>query len=252
DRISQALGRSLDRLSSGRRINSAADGAADLAIAERFRAEIRSLTQAQSNTGQGIALAQVADSALEETGELLIRMRELAVQSANGTLGSSERASLEQEFASLRDEIDRIANTTEFNGKNPLADGSDVAIQVGPDAGDTLTVSGATATAAELGVDGLAIGTASGATGALSGLDTAIRQVSSLRSQFGTAQVRLESAARLLGAQLEGTSRAESLIRDVDVAQEVATLTRLQILQEAGVAALAQSNQNLGLLLKLL
>jgi len=250
-RTGELVARSLERLSSGRRLNSAADGAADLSIAETFRAQIVSLGAAQNNAGQGIALAQVADSALGEVSELLIRMREIAVQSANGTLGSSERASLQEEFEGLRSEITRIGNTTEFNGQSPLG-GSDVDIQVGANAGDTITVSGVQVTATDLGVDGLTVSTAGGAGSALGGIDGAIQQVASLRSQFGTAQRRLESAVRLLGVQIEGTSRAESILRDADFALEVATLTRNQILQEAGIAALAQSNQNLGLLLRLL
>lgn len=250
-RTGELLARSLDRLSSGRRINSAADGAAELAISERFRAQIVSLGAAQANAGQGVALAQVAESALGEVSDLLIRMREIAVQSANGTLGSSERASLEQEFQSLRDEITRLGSATEFNGRNPLA-GDDVQLQVGTDAGDTLTVSGAQVSASDLGVDGLTVSTAVGAGNALGALDSAISQVSSLRGQFGGAQRRLESAVRQLGVQIEGTSRAQSVIRDVDVALEVAQLARNQLLQETGIAVLSQANQNLSLLLRLL
>ncbi len=250
-RAGEALNRSLERLSSGRRINSAADGAAELAISESFRAQIVSLGAAQNNAGQGIALAQVADSALGETSNLLIRMREIAVQAANGTLGSSERASLEQEFGDLRSEITRLANTTEFNGRNPLT-GTDTTIQVGANGGDTITVSGANATAADLGIDALAVSSAAGASGALGTLDSAISQVSSLRAQFGSAQRRLESAVRVLGVQIEGTSQARSRIVDTDYASEVANLTRNQIVQQAGVAVLTQANQNLGLLLQLL
>lgn len=250
-RASDRLAQSLERLSSGKRLNSAADGAAELAISELFRSQIVSLGAAQNNAGQGIALAQVAEGALDEVGDLLIRMREIAVQSANGTLGSSERASLQQEFADLRDEITRIGNTTEFNGKNPLG-GTDVDLQIGINAGDTLTVTGAQVTATDLGVDSLNVSSAGGAGSALAPLDAAISQVSSLRSRFGTAQVRLEAAVRSIGVQIEGTSRAESVLRDADVALEVANLTRAQIVQQASIAAIGQANQSLGILLKLL
>ncbi len=251
--VTAAVNRSLDRLSSGRRINSAADGAADLAIAETFRSQIRSLDVAQNNTAQGIALAATADSALGEIGDLLVEMRALAVQSANETLSSSQRASVQSEFSNLRSEITRIAQRTEFNGINPLdGNGGNTDIQVGINAGDTITVSGVDARATTLGLDGLNVSTAAGGSSSLGAIDSAIRQVSSLRGQFGSSQRRLESASRLIAIQIENTSAAESAIRDTDVASEVASLTRNQVIQEAGIAVLTQANQNMGLLLKLL
>jgi flagellin len=240
-----ALQRSLERLSSGLRITRASDDAAGLAISERFRSEIRSLQQAQRNANDGISLLQIAEGALNETSGILIRMRELAIQSANGTLGAGERATLNSEFQDLIAEIGRIANVTEFNG-TALLDGTaaSVTFQVGVNntANDRITVTGVDATAAGVGVSGLAVDTVTNAQSALSGLDSAIDTVSSLRAGFGTAQNRLESTIRSIAVAVENTSAAESRIRDVDVASETAILTRNQVLQQAGIAVLAQAN----------
>lgn len=239
------LGRSLERLSSGLRINRAADDAAGLALSEIFRSEIRSIQQAQRNTLDAVSLVQVAEGALDETGSILIRMRELAVQSANGTFASGERALIDQEFQDLISEISRIANVTSFNGINILtSSGTSITFQVGVDAtsNDVLTVSGVAATAGAIGVSALNVLTAADAQSSLAVIDSAIAQVASLRATFGTTQNRLESTARSLAIALENTSAAESRIRDVDVAQETANLTRNQVLQQAGIAILAQAN----------
>ncbi len=239
------LQRSFERLSSGLRINRAADDAAGLAISESFRAEVRSLQQAQRNAFDGVSLVQVAEGALDETSALLIRMRELAVQSANGTLTSSERSSIDTEFQDIISEIDRIAQTTNFNGLSLLTSGGGgITFQIGADGGssDTITVSATDATAAGIGVSGLSVTTASGATSALATIDSAITTVASLRSTFGANQNRLESTIRSLGIAVENLSAAESRIRDVDVASETAALTRNQVLQQAGVSVLAQAN----------
>jgi len=249
------LGRSLERLSSGLRINRAADDAAGLAISESFRAEIRSIQQAQRNAMDAVSLVQVAEGALDETGGLLIRMRELAVQSANGTLGSSERASLDQEFQDLIAEIDRISAVTNFNGISILTSGAGgIEFQVGVNgtSNDTITVSGVAAGAGDLGVSSLAVATASGAQAALAVLDSAVGQVASLRASFGTTQNRLESTVRSLAISNENLSAAESRIRDVDVANETASLTRNQVLQQAGVSVLAQANVSTSIALSLL
>ncbi len=249
------LGRSLERLSSGLRITRAADDAAGLAISERFRADIRSLAQAQRNANDGISLLQVAEGALNETSSNLIRMRELAVQSANGTLGSSERTALDSEFQALINEISRIANITEFNGTQVLNDSSaSVVFQVGADntTNDRITVTGVNATASGLGVQAAGISSVSAAQNALAVLDSAINTVASLRAQFGTAQNRLESTIRSIAIAIENTSAAESRIRDVDVASETAELTRNQVLQQAGVSVLAQANLSSQIALNLL
>ncbi len=239
------LNRSLERLSSGLRINRAADDAAGLAISERFRAEIRGLSQAQRNANDGVSLLQVAEGALNETSGILIRLRELAVQSANGTLGASERAVLNDEFTTLIGEISRVAEVTEFNGTALLnAAAGSVTFQVGIQntANDRITVTGVDATATGIGINALTVSTAATAGSALAFLDSAINQITTLRSQFGTAQNRLESTIRSLSVAVENASAAESRIRDVDVASETASLTRFQVLQQAGISVLAQAN----------
>ena len=250
------LNRSLERLSSGLRITRASDDAAGLAISERFRAEIRSLAQAQRNANDGVSMLQIAEGALNETSGILIRLRELAIQSANGTLGSGERNTLNDEFQALVGEISRIAAVTEFNGTQVLNGGSGVSVtfQIGTNntANDRITVTGVDATASGVGVSGLSITTVSGAQAALSSIDAAIDTVSNLRAQFGAAQVRLESAIRSIAVAIENTTAAESRIRDVDVASETAELTRNQVLQQAGVAVLAQANVSTQAALRLL
>ncbi|NNL65548.1 MAG: flagellin FliC [Myxococcales bacterium] len=249
------LSRSFERLSSGLRINRAADDAAGLAISEGFRAEIRSLQQAQRNSLDAISLVQIAEGALDESGGILIRMRELAIQAANGTLGTSERASLNLEFQDLIDEIDRIANVTQFNGITILADGTaSVTFQVGANgtSSDTIVVSGVAATASAIGVNTLSVSGQGVAQAALSVLDGAISTVASLRATFGTTQNRLESTIRSIATAVENISAAESRIRDVDVAVETAALTRNQVLQQAGVSVLAQANVSTSIALSLL
>ncbi len=254
-RSTQSLQRSFERLSSGLRITRASDDAAGLAISERFRADVRSLQQAQRNANDGISLLQIAEGALDEVSGSLIRLRELAIQSANGTLGTSERATLNAEFQDLVDEIGRVAAVTEFNGTTPL-DGTaaSVQFQVGINAtsNDRITVTGVDATATGLALrlgSGAATGAVAaniasvgGASAAIAVLDTAINTVSSLRAGFGTAQNRLESTIRSIAVAVENVSAAESRIRDVDVAAETALLTRNQVLQQAGIAVLAQAN----------
>jgi flagellin len=249
------LNRSLDRLSSGLRITRAADDAAGLAISERFRSEIRSLGQAERNANDGVSMLQIAEGALNETSGILIRLRELAVQSANGTLGQGERDALNDEFQAQIAEINRIAAVTEFNGTQILnTTGTSITFQIGSDntTNDQITVTGVDATASGVGVQSLDISSLSGAQTALSGLTTAINQVASLRGQFGAAQNRLESAIRSIQIAIENTSAAESRIRDVDVAAETAELTKNQVLQSAGISVLAQANTSTQSVLQLL
>ncbi len=249
------LSRSLERLSSGLRITRASDDAAGLAISERFRADVRSLTQAQRNANDGISLLQIAEGALDESSGILIRMRELAVQSANGTLGTAERATLDQEFQALLGEIDRIAAVTEFNGTNPLNDAAlSVTFQVGSNnsTNDQITVTGVDATTTGLSLTGEDITDVTNAQSAMDAVDTAIDTLSGLRADFGTAQNRLESTIRSIAVAIENTAAAESRIRDVDVAAETAILTRNQVLQQAGVSVLAQANVSTSVALALL
>ncbi|MEZ4330354.1 MAG: flagellin [Myxococcota bacterium] len=238
------LQKSLQRLSSGLRISRAADDAAGLGISESFRAEIRSLQQAQRNANDGISLLQIAEGALNETSSILIRLRELAIQAANGTLGATERGTVDLEFQGLLSEVDRIAAVTEFNGLKILQSGAPITFQIGTGntTDDRFTVSSVNATTSAIGINGLAVSTASGALSALGLLDSAVGQVAALRARFGTAQNRLESAIRSIAIAVENTSAADSRIRDVDFASETAELTRNQVLQQAGISVLAQAN----------
>jgi len=249
----EQLQRSMARLSSGLRITRASDDAAGLAISERFRAEVRGLQQAQRNALDGISMLQIAEGALNEVSNNLIRMRELAMQAANGTLGTAEQTILNDEFQDLILEIERVADGTEFNGTKMLNDAStSITFQVGTGntAGeDQITVSAVDAqTASGLSLDTLALSGADAAAGqaaaqgALTVLDTAINTISTHRAAFGTAQNRLESTVRSIAVMVENTSAAESRIRDVDVALETANLTKNQVLQQAGISVLAQAN----------
>jgi len=242
------LQKSLQRLSSGLRITSGADDAAGLAISEGFRADIRSIGQAQRNASDGISLLQIGEGALNEVSGLLVRQRELAIQAANGTLGSSERTTINNEYQSLITEIDRIAAVTQFNGTNILASGAAIDFQIGIDntANDRITIASVDARSSAIGIGssaaGGAVNTVTNARIALANLDSAISAVASLRATFGTAQNRLESAIRSLAVAQENTTAAESRIRDVDFASETAELTRNQVLQQAGISVLAQAN----------
>ncbi len=257
-RTQGGLGTAMQRMSSGLRINSAADDAAGLAISEKLRSDVRSLAQAQRNANDGISLLQTAEGALAESNDMLIRMRELAVQSANGTLGSSERSALHEEFDALRSEMNRIANVTEFNGTK-LLDGSvsgGVTFQVGIDnvaANDRISVSIADSDAAGVGItSGMSLSTVSGAQAALGLIDTAISNVATRRGNIGATQNRLTSTINNLATSHENLSAANSRIRDADIASESANFARSQILMQAGVSVLAQANQLPSLALSLI
>ncbi|MFK7898676.1 MAG: flagellin [Myxococcota bacterium] len=238
------LQKSLQRLSSGLRITRAADDAAGLAISEGFRADVRSLNQAQRNGNDGISLLQVAEGALNEVSGILIRQRELAIQAANGTLGSAERATINNEVTDLSEEITRISEVTNFNGTSVLNATGAVEFQIGTDssANDRISVSNVQAGASDIGVGALDLTSAGGARAALGAIDSAIASVASLRAGFGTVQNRLESAIRSIAVAVENTTAAESRIRDVDFASETADLTRNQVLQQAGISVLSQAN----------
>ena len=247
------IAKSSARLASGFRINRASDDAAGLAVSERLRASIASLSRAQLNTQDGISLAQVAQGGLSEISSLLSDARALAVQSSTGTLGSQTRAQLDTQFQSILSDIDAIANNTNFGSFNPLADASlQIELAVGTEAGDTITVSGADAQASAIGVSNLDVATSGAAASGIAAIDTAIGSVSALAAQFGIAENRLESRSRLLGVQIEANSAADSRIRDTDFALESAKLARAQILQESSIAVLGQANTDLRLVLRLL
>ncbi len=250
------LNQSMQRLSSGLRINSAADDAAGLAISQNMQANIRSMNQAVRNANDGISMVQTAEGALNETSNILLRMRELSTQAANGTLTDTQRGNIQTEFKNLQDEIDRIANVTDFNGtkllNGALSAGTTLQIGAGNSTNDQITVKVANANASTLSVSANFVSTQGGAQSAISAIDSAISSVSTARGNLGAIQNRLQSTINNLQVAVENTSAANSRIVDVDVASETANMTRAQILTQAGVSVLAQANQNPQLALKLL
>ena len=262
-----SLRQSFERLSSGLRIVRAKDDAAGLAIADTLRADQRIASVAIRNANDGVSLISIADGALNEIGNVLQRLGELAEQSANGTLSSSQRSALDQEFASLGSEITRISNTTTFNGLQLLSGSQSVSLQVGFDSGTNSQISfkGINGTLESLGLAKAgtatltfslnASTTSGGQSAALSALDAVKLAISSLtgaRGTLGAAESRLNVAINNLQVSRENFASAESQIRDVDVAEEAANLTRLNILQQAGASVLAQANQQPSLALALL
>ena len=251
----QRFQKSMEKLSSGLRINRAGDDAAGLAISEGLKADIRALDQASRNAADGVSLVQVGEGALDEVSNILVRMKELAEQSLNGTLSDSERTYLDSEYTALTSEIDRISAATEFNGVKLLdGTGGSVNIQVGIGSAATdrvaVDLSGNMNTAT-LGTS-TAIDTAANAQTAIGEIDAAIDSVSSKRADFGAIQNRLESSIRNISMTAENLSAANSRIRDVDVARETSAMTSNQILQQAGVSILAQANMTSSMALSLL
>ncbi|MDN5364596.1 MAG: flagellin [Eubacteriales bacterium] len=248
-----AMSKSLEKLSSGLRINRAADDAAGLAISEKMRAQIKGLNQAIRNAQDGISLIQTAEGALNETHSILQRLRELAVQAANDTLTNADRAQIQQEVNQLITEINRIASTTEFNTQK-LLNGSftNKVLHIGANSGQTLVVSINSMGANALGVSGLSMSTQSKAEAAITTISQAIDTVSTERAKLGAIQNRLEHTIANLGVAAENLTAAESRIRDVDMAREMAEFTRTQILMQAGTAMLAQANMKPQAVLKLL
>lgn len=252
------LDKSLERLSSGYRINRAGDDAAGLAISENLRAQIRGLKQASRNAQDGVSLVQVAEGGLNEISSIMIRLRELAVQAASDTIGPVERQFLNVEYDQLVSEIDRIADGTEFNGTQLLSGtGSILDFQVGtrndPNI-DRLSfdASKADANSAALGINLTSVADKASAQNSLSAIDSAIVSVSAMRADFGAIQNRLQSTIGNLAVSVENLSAANSRIRDVDVAEETAELTRNNILLNAGTSVLAQANQSANTALQLL
>lgn len=254
------LDKSLERLSSGFRINRAGDDAAGLAISENLKAQIRGLKQASRNAQDGVSLVQVAEGGLNEVSSILIRLRELAVQAASDTIGPVERQFLNVEYDQLVSEIHRIADGTEFNGTQLLSGtGSILDFQVGTRNDphiDRLSfdASKADSNTAALGVNLTSVADKASAQNSLSAIDSAIVSVSAMRADFGAIQNRLQSTISNLAVSVENMSAANSRVRDVDVAEETAELTKNNILLNAGTSVLAQANQSaqtaLGLLNK--
>ena len=250
------LATSVERIASGIRINRGADDAAGLAISEALRSDIRGLRQAVRNANDGISLINVAEGALNEQSSILIRLRELASQAATGTVGSTERATIQLEFTALRNEIDRIAATTQFNGQG-LVDGSlassaasstQVLIQVGIDSGANSRINLNTEinltaiTSTSLGIDVVSVTAAAEALTTLDTINSAISNVTQARGKVGAVQNRLTRSVGNLSVSIENLQAAESSIRDADIAAEIANLTRNQILVQSATAMVGQAN----------
>ena len=254
-----AVQKSINKLSSGLRINSAADDAAGLAISEKMRSQIRGLNQAESNAQDGISLIQTAEGALQQTTDILQRMRELVVKAENtGVLSEDDQDSIEVEIRELEVEIDRIALSTSFNGKTLLdgkfvggSDDKELKFKVGANTldQDTLAVTIGNMTADSLGVKNLDLTDPSAA---LDKIDRVIIDVSNQRAKLGAYQNRMEYAIESISATAENLTNAESRIRDVDMAAEMVTFTKNNILQQSAMAMLAQANQQPNQILSLL
>jgi len=242
-----SLGTAIQRLSSGLRVNSAKDDAAGLAIASRMDGQTRGMNIAIRNANDGISLAQTAEGSLGKITDMLQRMRELAVQAANDTNGSSDRTSLNEEFSQLKAEIDRTFDATKFNGTQILGTAATLNFQIGANnvAEDQLSIVTSDLSAGT-GITAIAAGditTLTNARTAIASVDTALTEINSARATFGAVQNRFESVIANLQVASENTSAARSRIMDADFAAETAALTRGQILQQAGTAMLAQANQ---------
>ena len=247
---------SVERISSGIRINRGADDAAGLAISEALRSDIRALRQAVRNANDGISLINVTEGALNEQSSILIRLRELSSQASTGTVGSVERQTIQLEFDALRLEIDRITNTTAFNGQklvdgslaSTVSSGSQILIQVGLDSGVdsrinlNTQVNLAAVNASSLLIADLSVTTAAGALTALDVINNAISSITQSRGKVGAVQNRLVRTISNLSISIENLQAAESAIRDADIAEEVALLTRNQILVQAATAMVGQAN----------
>jgi flagellin len=240
-------GKAMEKLSSGLRINRAADDAAGLAISEKMRAQIRGLDQASRNSQDAVSLIQTAEGGLNETHAILQRMRELAVQGSNDTNVTLDRNNIANEMQALASEIDHIANSTNFNGTNLLSNSTSLSFQIGATYSDydqiTLDLSTLNSGAAALTVNALSVDSATNAKNAITSLDTAISTVSSMRSKVGALQNRLEHTINNLNTESENMSAAESRVRDVDMAKEMMTFSKNNILSQAAQAMLAQANQ---------
>ena len=236
--------KNLEKLSSGYKINRAGDDAAGLAISEKMRGQIRGLDMATKNAQDSISLIQTAEGALNETHDILQRMRELAVQSANDTNVTSDRAALQLEIDALAEEITRISTDTEFNTQKLLSGGfSDKTFHIGANESQNIKVSISNMSASALNVSGVSISSQASANTAITTFDTAIKTVSEQRAKLGAVQNRLEHTINNLGATSENLSAAESRIRDTDMAKEMMGFTKNNILMQAAQSMLAQANQ---------
>ena len=251
--ILQNQKKTFDKLASGKRINSAADDPAGLAIAEALKTAVNTLGQASRNIGDVNSAAQIKESALNEIGNISSRLNELATQSANGTLSDTQRSALQQEFSALTQEVQRISQTTQFNGKN-LLDGSSISAQVGTDssADSQIVLQGTDVSTAILNVASQNISTSEGAKNALSSISNFSNEITSARGDIGAGVRRLEVASNSIAVERENSAAAESRIRDADIAQSVADKVRNDILSQSNTALQAQSKISAQNVLKLL
>jgi flagellin len=249
DSSQKELTTSMERLSSGKRINHARDDAAGMAISSKMTSQIKGMNQAVRNTNDGISLVQTADGAMEGISDKLQRMRELAVQSANGIYSTADRAALNTEFQALDDEITRVADSAKFNDQALLNTSSGLNIQVGHlnETSSRISVSRADVSSDAMGGDNkinvASIGTATASQTAITSIDAALSQVNTARASLGSTQNRLETTVKDLKNNVENLSASRSRIQDADFASETANLAKNQILQQAGMAMLAQANQ---------
>jgi flagellin len=239
-----ALSRSVERLSSGLRINSAKDDAAGLAVRELMRADIAVLNQGGRNAQDGISMLQSMEGAMATIDAALVRMQQLAEQAATGSYSSAQRTIMENEFTEMRSEIDRIATATTFNGISMLDNSASVSIHFGKLTTDNISITGSNITSASggLNITGLTIADVASAKNALVTLDSAISTKDTARAKFGYKMNRLEGTISVLSIQSENLLAAESRVSDVDVATEMAEMTRNQVLAQAGISMLAQAN----------
>ncbi|WP_194192681.1 flagellin [Clostridium chrysemydis] len=244
--------KSMEKLSSGFRINRASDDAAGLSISEKMRGQIRGLQQGSRNAQDGISLIQTAEGAAGETQEILQRMRELAVQSSNGTNISEDRIQLQKEFKQLKEEVNRIGEQTHFNKQNLLKSSKSVKFQVGANSSQTINIVMKDIRASALKINKDTISSQTGSAAAITSIDAAIQTVSSFRADMGAVQNRLETSIRSTDNTAENLQAAESRIRDVDMAKEMTKFSKENILTQASQAMLAQANQQPQQILQLL
>jgi len=250
-----SLATSMQRLSSGLRVNSARDDAAGLAIADRMNTQVRGMNVAIRNANDGMSLAQTAEGGLAAMGDMMQRMRELAVQAINSTNTTGDIVTLNQEFSQLRDEVNRTISAVQFNGTSLFTATANFDFQVGANSGQTITIAGTAlninastggmsgVTQAGGGATGLVTATNSANAGVLTALDTALATLNATRATLGAVQSRFENAINFLRTAVENQSAARGRIMDADFAAETANLSRAQILQQAGTAMIAQANQ---------
>ena len=257
-KTTQAMNKSIGRLSSGLRVTSASDDAAGLAVSENMRAQLKGFQQASRNANDGVAIVQTAEAAYQSISDTLVRMRELSVEAANDSISDTERGFLDEEFQALSNEIDRISNVTEFNGINLLdgtaGDGGTLTFQVGTrnSANDRITVDLDAQAGSDLGVDASAVDVISNAQAAISEIDTALESLNTDRASLGATINSLSLSVNNLSATIENYGNAVGNIRDTDIGAESAEFSKSQVLQQAGVAMLSQANALPNLALRLL